>query len=481
MATIVSYEWSFGDGTGSNEKNPIHIYEMAGEYVVVASITDSNGTVGIGKTTIYVYDYDYGDENGPDQPLPSLTNRCYRLPVRPGDGYGPSEYKDSDNPGEDWIWPPSEKGTAIGYTNEKQEIALVLDAKTQKIYQINDETIWEDRVGRGYTEGKRIISECHQKSYVAQNGENVSIIHNETHSFFKPFKKTNRGAEGFDENGLPLDFQVDMQMHKNGEQVYEKKTTNVPVDGDIVFPEKLEARELQLRVKMYRAPWLLTELKNEFETVDKAAWPNLRQMTETDYQLALSSLPLFHISRNFYPLRNRATGVNAAGTIANLVTGPDEREFSGVNFAAGNGVSDTLVADLDGDFTIMGWFNNMPTLTAGLWNVGVLDIDIVAGYVLEIDDGVNPVMQVNLGFSGTSWAHIAIIREGLTLRVYENKILLESFDLNSIENYGTACQCISTAQGSAFDMVILPRKLDTEIEYYYDNVIRGGDEVLPDF
>jgi hypothetical protein len=123
----------------------------------------------------------------------------------------------------------------------------------------------------------------------------------------------------------------------------------------------------------------------------------------------------------------------------------------------------------------------MPTLTVGLWDIGTLNIDIIAGYILQIDDGVNPVMQTTLGFNGTSWAHIAVVRDGLALRVYENKVLSDSFDLNSIENYGTACRCIATAEGSFFDSLVLPRSLSSEIGYYYDNVLRGGDEVLPDF
>jgi hypothetical protein len=34
---------------------------------------------------------------------------------------------------------------------------------------------------------------------------------------------------------------------------------------------------------------------------------------------------------------------------------------------------------------------------------------------------------------------------------------------------------------SIFDTVVLPRAVtQEEIEYYYDNVLKGGDEVLPD-
>ena len=41
---IVSYSWDFGDGTSSTEANPIHVYDVAGEYTVVLTVSDGEFT-----------------------------------------------------------------------------------------------------------------------------------------------------------------------------------------------------------------------------------------------------------------------------------------------------------------------------------------------------------------------------------------------------------------------------------------------------
>ena len=40
---ITSWKWDFGDGTQSNEKNPMHQYKLAGEYVVVLDVEGPSG------------------------------------------------------------------------------------------------------------------------------------------------------------------------------------------------------------------------------------------------------------------------------------------------------------------------------------------------------------------------------------------------------------------------------------------------------
>lgn len=354
MSIIVKWHWDFDDGDFSAEKNPVHIFLMTGVYEVVLTRYDLWGNTFTSKFKIRVYDYDYTGKN----PNASITDKCYRLPVKPGDGYGVSEYTDSDNAGRDWIWPPARKGSAVGFDENQREIALVMNSKTREIFQINLPDVWVDRNGVEYQEGNRIISQIHQKAHKATNGEHIAIVHNETHVYVEPFAKDLAGSSGYSTKGIPIGFQVDLQMHKNNEEVLEKKTIRIPVDGDIVFPEKLEARKLQLRAKIYHAPWLFTGILNDFDIIDKAGHPSLRQMTETEFQLNISSFPLLHISRSYFPLMNRATGQNATGNYS-LVTGPDGRDYSALNLQAGQSISDTLTEELSGDFTLICWFKDV--------------------------------------------------------------------------------------------------------------------------
>ncbi|MCP3683499.1 MAG: PKD domain-containing protein [bacterium] len=438
MALIVAWHWDFDDGTTSAEKNPDHLFLMAGTFDVILTRTDVNGNTYQSSFRIRVYDYDYTGDN----PNASITDKCYRLPVRPGDGFGPSEYKDSLNPGFDWLWPSARKGTALGYDENSKEICLVLDAKTQRIYRINDPDIWTDRTGRNYAEGNLLITEVHQKAHEAVNGEHIAIVHTETHDYFHPFDRDKAATEGYDAEGFPLEMRVDHSMVKDNEILPAKETVKIPKDGDIVYPQKLEARHLQQRVKIYHAPWLLSGINTDYETIDKAARPSLRVMTEMEYQENLSSLPLFHVSRNFFPLLNRATGEDANGTYI-LMTGPDDRDFSAINMRDRTGLWDTLAVSLRGDFTLMSWFNNTISLPMRLWNIGALEVDLRPGYIIRIRDGVNPdiVQQLNV-YRGTNWAHIAVTRNNLIWNIYENGTFLGRFEMNEILDYGTACYCV---------------------------------------
>lgn len=53
---IVSYEWDFGDGTKSKEKNPEHSYDKVGTYNVTLKVTDDKGGYSVSSTTVEVKD-----------------------------------------------------------------------------------------------------------------------------------------------------------------------------------------------------------------------------------------------------------------------------------------------------------------------------------------------------------------------------------------------------------------------------------------
>ena len=41
--TVVSFSWDFGDGNGSNQQNPVHVFAASGNYVVTLTVTDDDG------------------------------------------------------------------------------------------------------------------------------------------------------------------------------------------------------------------------------------------------------------------------------------------------------------------------------------------------------------------------------------------------------------------------------------------------------
>jgi PKD repeat protein len=50
-----TWNWNFGDGTTSNQKNPVHTYSSPGDYFVELSVTGSNGAskVKLGPVSVF--------------------------------------------------------------------------------------------------------------------------------------------------------------------------------------------------------------------------------------------------------------------------------------------------------------------------------------------------------------------------------------------------------------------------------------------
>ena len=46
----VTYAWTFGDGTGSTQANPVHAYEFAGTYDVILEVSNGDETVTVTGT-----------------------------------------------------------------------------------------------------------------------------------------------------------------------------------------------------------------------------------------------------------------------------------------------------------------------------------------------------------------------------------------------------------------------------------------------
>jgi PKD repeat protein len=487
----INYIWYFGDGETSREVNPVHVYTMPGVYTIIRVCVDENGVEHyyVYENLIEVSDYGISDDS-------SKCDKCYRLPVLPGDGYGVSEYQDNDRPGFDWLWPQSDVGTQIGYDEQRQELALVCDEKTQEIYQINDPEVWRDREGYRYG-GNVIKRQIWEKAHRALAGEHETIKANEFHVILKPYDYANRGAPGFNATGYPTGAKLDMGMFLDGEQrLPEASATGIPENGDIVFDHPFEARSMQPRYTMYGAPYYLTQFISNYSDVDKAGSPSQRTMLEDGYQVELSSMPLFRITRNFNPYRNVATSRDATrGAVSDTAAeGPDGKTYSALLFyGAGAFLRDTTPHQtpngpeerINSDFGAMAWVNSMFT-NSTLFVVGSLTIQvtIVAGvYAIVVTDGINPALTATLAFTGGVWTHLAIVRSGMEWRVYENGVLVTRQAIVTVVDYGSTILFGNNAAMLAADICVLPRapSADALVYYHNDVVNRGGKVCLPPF
>lgn len=79
--TITGWEWDFGDGTISNEQNPVHSYTLAGNFRVILKVTNSNGCVRVLAKSSYIKlrngvkaDFGYASAGGCGIPAPVSFN-----------------------------------------------------------------------------------------------------------------------------------------------------------------------------------------------------------------------------------------------------------------------------------------------------------------------------------------------------------------------------------------------------------------------
>jgi PKD repeat protein len=73
--TIVSWEWSFGDGTSSTAQHPSHTYAQAGPYLIVLKVTDNSGLTDTESKNVTV-------TQSIDPPVP--PNQCGKIKAGQG-------------------------------------------------------------------------------------------------------------------------------------------------------------------------------------------------------------------------------------------------------------------------------------------------------------------------------------------------------------------------------------------------------------
>jgi PKD repeat protein len=113
--TIISYTWSFGDGTATEGVTATHSYTNSGVYSVILAVEDNDGASNQKKLTIYVTEETSSDETN-KRPVASFTAVPRIVTVGETVSFDASESFDSDGSIASYSWDFGDSNTGSGVT-----------------------------------------------------------------------------------------------------------------------------------------------------------------------------------------------------------------------------------------------------------------------------------------------------------------------------------------------------------------------------
>ena len=334
---IDHYLWSFGDGTRSDQENPIHTFEQLGKFSVTLTVYGPDG-----QDTIRKFEYVIAERQ--------FMKKCLHYGVNEEHGPGWSE-----RGGDNWIWPESQAAILTIINNSyRQEIVFNQDDGLPYWIDTRDGPAnsglvkcWRDKVHPLIADSGTVqLWEILFGEYTGEL-EQYFVEMLETYMVFRTVKNDNIGATGYDASGLPTSLQVNYDLLKDGLLVAYAGSTLIPVKRDIVVDRKEKGNALQIKLSGQNSEFKLRKIESFLKVSDFAH--NTTSLTEITYQETLSN-PVMWFSRESN-LINRCTGqLIYAGSITNI-TGPDSRDDSAFRISSTLQLSNSAYAS----GTLMVW------------------------------------------------------------------------------------------------------------------------------
>jgi PKD repeat protein len=286
---FVKWLWYFGDGSFSTEKEPKHTYVAPGIYTVSLTVTDEFGNIYTFTKIDYIYVYGY--PIGATGLVSGYTDVCYRHAVKSSQGQGITPFSDR------WVWPMVLCATAKGYTQNHENLSLVINAEDMKIYRIGIPEVWTDREGT-YEEAE-IPTNMKLPEIVSRYGEQENVRHVETHALMRSWDELNyRGKAGYTSEGLRNAQELSIEVYQSGEQIVPTtKLRKVNNGGDYAFMKEVEARRIQLKLKTTTSAFRITRVAAHCQELDHRTPPQLNDIPEKRWQREFSAPDLW-FSRN---------------------------------------------------------------------------------------------------------------------------------------------------------------------------------------
>jgi hypothetical protein len=289
---------------------------------------------GYGSTTFYgdeAYKQDVMSGDGEiefliQNRITAYSGKCLRFAVKADQGQGYSFYKNRSQP-EAWIWPEPQSDPLMVIDNQGQPRYIILDEVTGLWHEIGTRNgpagtavspVYEDKKDGEY-QGTEIPCAIKLREHTADR-EHKKVEHNETHVGFRPQDEANKGAAGYGSNGLREGFELNVEAYKDGNLSTDAEALAVPLEGDVVFDRKVEARRLQIGLLTNTSEFRATYVDQYY--VQKDAAETNKAMSEHEFQAEFAE-PLVWITRGENPKVNQANGEELDGDYFDDVIGPE--------------------------------------------------------------------------------------------------------------------------------------------------------------
>jgi hypothetical protein len=338
-----------------------------------------------------------------------------------------------------------------------------------RIYRIGVPEVWVDREG-SYDETE-IPTEVMLPEITSRSGEHENVRHIETHLSVRSWDELRyRGAPGYTAEGQRKSQEYSIEAFKGGEQLLPTtKLRQVNLEGDYALLKEVEARRFQLKIKTSTSAFRITRVGVHAQEIDKRTPPQVNYVPEKAWQKEFGSPDMWFSTNKPSIQTNRGDATVWLGS-ASAVTDPTGKNKA---FLAPAGMSGTLGYAI-ADFSILGWINgDGKILECQIVGGGTFTLEVIGG-ILFYTDGTD-TSQIML--SGTGCIHVAAVRSGSTLQLYENGLLKMSQALIGIRSFGG----LSVAgNGMFYDLRRNLKAISADaIKYYYDSILDGSGGFLP--
>jgi PKD repeat protein len=445
-------KWNFGDGRSSTEKNPYHIYTMAGRYDVTCVFTNDLGVEYVCTRDNYITIY--GDST---ELISSKPDFCFKLALKQSQGSGISPITGV------WVWPALVASTAKGFNSVNENITLVINAENMTPYRIGIPECWVDREG-DYDQSEIQCSVMPAELF-STSGIDKNVRHVETHIQLQSWDEKNyRNKEGYDSEGLKNGQQLTIEGYRGGEKVVpETSLLQINKDGDFAFLKELEAKRFQINFKFATSSFRVPRIEVITQEMANRTPVNTNVFPQMGYHREFSVPDLWLSCNDPGSNTNRADGKLFEGDVVYI-----EDPVGTLKAMSTTGLSGSLAYSI-GDFAVIGWVYGDATLfKCQVLGGGDFEI-VVAGDKIIVSDGVDS-FYTDIVSSG--WIMIAVTRDETDINVFVNGTLVKTYGFSALRIYGGDTE----VSGSLFDIRRYPIQIsDNAIGYYYSNTL----EFLP--